>query len=379
MPVTESDSWGGGLTPAQFEALQAGGGGGGGGDASAANQLLGNAELVAINADIGAPADAPATSDTGTFSLFAFIKRLLQAVGGVSATGSIAANGQAVAIDLQGQSSATATITGTWVGTLQFEVTSDGTNWVPALGILTGTGVVTTTGTTLAANGSRAINVSGALRARVVATAWTSGTANITLRAGCGAQMVHAIPTGLALGSGAAGTTSVRAILATDSVTQGQAARAAAVSGNPMVIGMRGATAAPTAVTNGQVVDPLADTQGRGVNRPWTIPELAWSFAGASGGIVNTTDVALAGAPGAGLRRYINRLSLSNNNATATEVVVKDGASTVIARFSLPANAPNVAHQFEPPIAASANAVLNIACLTTAAAVYANAQGFTAP
>jgi hypothetical protein len=166
---------------------------------------------------------------------------------------------------------------------------------------------------------------------------------------------------------------------ALNSVTQGQAARGAAVSDNPMVIGMRGATAAPTAVTNGQVVDPLADTQGRMVNRPWTIPELAWSFAGAAGGIINTTDVVLAAAAGAGLRRYINRLSLSNNSATATEVVVKNGASTVIARFSLPANAANVAHEFEPPIASSANAALNIACITTAAAVYANAQGFTAP
>jgi hypothetical protein len=166
---------------------------------------------------------------------------------------------------------------------------------------------------------------------------------------------------------------------ALNSVTQGQAARGAAVSDNPMVIGMRGATAAPTAVANGQVVDPLADTQGRMVNRPWTIPELAWSFAGAAGGIINTTDVVLAAPAGAGLRRYINSLSLSNNSATATEVVVKNGASTVIARFSLPANAANVAHQFEPPIASSANAALNIACITTGAAVYANAQGFTAP
>lgn len=378
MPVNEEQSWGGGLTPAQFEALQAGGGGGGG-DASAANQLLGNAELAAINTDIGAPADAPATSDTGAFSLFAFIKRLLQAVGGVSATGSIAANAQFVEIPLQGQSSATATITGTWVGTLQFEVTVDGTTWVPALGILTGGSVTATTGTTLTANGSRAINTSGALRARVVATAWTSGTATVNLRAGCGAQMIHGIPTGMALGSGAAGTTTFRTIPATDAVHQGQAARGAAVTGNPMVVGARGATAAPTAVTNGQVVDPQADTLGRLINRPWTIPELAWSFAGAAGGIINTTDVVLAAAAGAGIRRYINRISLSNNSATATEVVVKDGASTVIARFSLPANAANVAHQFEPPIASSANAALNIACLTTAAAVYANAQGFTAP
>lgn len=53
------------------------GGGSGGGDASAANQLLGNASLASIDADIGAPADAAASTDTGTFSLIALFKRLL--------------------------------------------------------------------------------------------------------------------------------------------------------------------------------------------------------------------------------------------------------------------------------------------------------------
>jgi len=47
-----------------------GGGGGGGGDASAANQVL---QIAAL----GAPADTAATTDTGTFSLIALIKRLI--------------------------------------------------------------------------------------------------------------------------------------------------------------------------------------------------------------------------------------------------------------------------------------------------------------
>jgi hypothetical protein len=113
--------------------------------------------------------------------------------------------------------------------------------------------------------------------------------------------------------------------------------------------------------------------------RPWQIPELEWSYASAAGGIINTTDVALAAAAGAGLRRYITSMTLSNNSATATEVVLKDGAATVIWRGHLPANAPNVQITFENPLRTTAATALNFACITTAAAVYVNAQGYTAP
>jgi hypothetical protein len=52
-----------------------GGGGGGTGDASAANQVLQTNQLTAINTDLGAPADAAATTDAGTFGVIPLIKR----------------------------------------------------------------------------------------------------------------------------------------------------------------------------------------------------------------------------------------------------------------------------------------------------------------
>jgi len=55
-----------------------GGSGGGAGDASASNQLAGNVSLANIDGDIGSPADAPASSDTGTFGLIGLVKRALQ-------------------------------------------------------------------------------------------------------------------------------------------------------------------------------------------------------------------------------------------------------------------------------------------------------------
>jgi hypothetical protein len=55
-----------------------GGGGGGSSDTTEATQLLVKTAVQAIDADVGAKADAAATTDTGTFSLVALIKRALQ-------------------------------------------------------------------------------------------------------------------------------------------------------------------------------------------------------------------------------------------------------------------------------------------------------------
>jgi hypothetical protein len=113
------------------------------------------------------------------------------------------------------------------------------------------------------------------------------------------------------------------------------------------------------------------------VQKPYSIPEADWSYTGAA--VTNTTDVVLAAAAGAGIRRYITAIQLKNTNATATEVVIKDGA-TVIWRLLLPANmatADTIA--FPSPLKSTANAALNFACITTGASVYVAAQGYTAP
>lgn len=157
----------------------------------------------------------------------------------------------------------------------------------------------------------------------------------------------------------------------------GAAAHDAAVSGNPLRIAGRAQSAAYTTVASGDTADLVSTLQGVQVTRPWQIPELEWSYAAAAGGVINTTDVILAAAAGAGLRRYITALTLSNPSAVATEVVLKDG-TTVIWRGHLPANAVNVPVAFQNPLKTTANTALNFACITTGAAVYVNAQGFTA-
>ena len=162
------------------------------------------------------------------------------------------------------------------------------------------------------------------------------------------------------------------------SVLNGQSAHDAVISGAPVRVAGRALSAAYATVATGDTADLMTTLQGVLTARPYTIPELEWSYASAAGGVINTTDVVLSAAAGAGLRRYIVSMGLSNNSATATEVVLKDGA-TIIWRGHLPANAPNLHIDFGTPLRTTANAALNFACITTAAAVYVNAQGYTAP
>lgn len=66
---------GGALLVAVVSGGAGGGGGSGTSDTTEATQLLVKAAVQSIDADIGAPADAAASSDAGTFSLIALIKR----------------------------------------------------------------------------------------------------------------------------------------------------------------------------------------------------------------------------------------------------------------------------------------------------------------
>ena len=205
-------------------------------------------------------------------------------------------------------------------------------------------------------------------------------TAEITAGRGqtvAGQALGVAITSPLPAGTAALGSVTLNAGSNLVGNVGGAASHDAAVSGNPLRIAGRAQSAAYTTVTTGDTADLVTTLQGVLLTRPWQIPELEWSYAAAAGGVINTTDVILAAAAGAGLRRYITALTLSNPSAVATEVVLKDGA-TVIWRGHLPANAVNVPVAFQNPLKTTANTALNFACITTGAAVYVNAQGFTA-
>ena len=146
------------------------------------------------------------------------------------------------------------------------------------------------------------------------------------------------------------------------------------------VLAATGYSANPIAVTTARGVDLLATLIGALVTKPYAIPEADWQTAAAAGGIITTTDVVLRAAAAAGIRNYVTSIDLRNAHPTvATEVVIKDGA-TVIWRQLLAAAMPApVEITFPTPLRGTAATAMNVACITTGAQVYVNAQGFAAP
>ncbi len=163
------------------------------------------------------------------------------------------------------------------------------------------------------------------------------------------------------------------------STVNGPAAHDAAVSGNPVRLAGRAVTANYTGVATGDTADLITTVVGAAINKPYSIPEADWQYAAAAAGIVNTTDVVAKAAAAAGIRNYVTAIQLRNTNAVATEFVIKDGA-TVIWRTQLPASMTgSMEATFPTPLKGTAAAAINIACITTGAAVYANLQGYAAP
>lgn len=103
----------------------------------------------------------------------------------------------------------------------------------------------------------------------------------------------------------------------------------------------------------------------------------SWAYAGVTGGITNTADVALMAAAGAGVRNFLHSIQWKNTSTVASEIVVKDGA-TVIWRGHVSASMTVMdGWTFDPPLRGTANTALNVAMLTTGTATIVSAQGST--
>jgi len=111
----------------------------------------------------------------------------------LTTTGNLTALNSTVSTSvLDGLGTAGIIILGTWVGTITFQGSIDGTNWVsmPAQP-LTG-GVI---GSTTAANGSFRVNVTGLQSVRVLMSAYTSGTANVVIECTAEAGFIRTLST----------------------------------------------------------------------------------------------------------------------------------------------------------------------------------------
>ena len=95
-------------------------------------------------------------------------------------SGTLGALSQTVVLSTVGQSSASVKITGTWVGTIIFEGSTNGTTWdsINAVAASTSQPQPTTT-----VNGLYRLTPGGLMQIRVIMSAYTSGTATISMRA----------------------------------------------------------------------------------------------------------------------------------------------------------------------------------------------------
>lgn len=125
-----------------------------------------------------------------------------------------------------------------------------------------------------------------------------------------------------------------------------------------------------------------ADISVSGVVKPYAASADDWTYAAASGGIINATDVVVKAAAAVGIRNYVTALSFVNASATvATEVVVKNGAVVMWRGFIGAGTLLNsaVGVTFPTPLRGSAATAINVAAITIGAQVYCNVQGYTAP
>lgn len=107
----------------------------------------------------------------------------------ITASGSLAALNQTVVLALNGQSAASVQLSGTWVGTVTFEGSNDGTNWTSVNAVADSTSQPQPTTTV---NGLYRLTPGGLMQLRANMTAFTSGSATVSMRASVGTGGIFA-------------------------------------------------------------------------------------------------------------------------------------------------------------------------------------------
>lgn len=153
---------------------------------------------------------------------------------------------------------------------------------------------------------------------------------------------------------------------------QGTKASGATADTYPLLNGGRAATAAPTAVTDGQAVSQLMGETGKQVVLPYSLKETAVR------GTTTSTDTSahtIIASAGGSLKNYITGLQCGRTDAGATAIVLtlSDAASTVVILPS--GGATNI--MFPVPLATAAATAFQVTSGTSVSTLYCSAQGYT--
>lgn len=300
---------------------------------------------------------------------------------GVSASGSLGVLNATVALSLNGSTGFAIDLRGTFVATVTFQGTIDGTNWFTLNVVPAGAAVNQANVSTATAVGAWMGNANGCSQVRAIATAYTSGSVTVTLRAMQAAGMVQTVPTGQTT-QAVSGT--LTAVTTVTTLANGQTAHSAASTGSPLRVAGRVNTAVDTTLVAGDASDLFVTTGGALVSKPYSMPETDWQSSSGLTPLATTTSTAVRAAGAAGVRNYVTAIQLFNNSATvSTNVAILDGAAVLWAGWlpattaALPVVPVNIT--FPTPLRGTAATAVNIQLGTTASSVFWNAQGYQAP
>lgn len=324
---------------------------------STINVLDATGATVAINTPNADGQDVMANSRSVVIASDQTPVPIFEADAVVTPVTSLSATGILFSVNASDYRTAVLQLTGTFVGTVTFEVSNDNTNWVSAIAYQPGNTGSAAPATTATVVGIYIIPVTAHyVRARV--STYTSGTFG-------GTAILRNEP---------ARAVGVNAVLSgTLPAIAGQAAHDAVLAGTPVRIGARAVTANYTAVATGDAADLISTLVGVQIIRPFSIPELDWQSTQA----LTTTTAAPARAAGAaGIRNYVTGAQFSNSGASAIDVIILDGA-TEIWRATVAANG-YVSAAFQSPLRGTAATALNVN-LSAVGTVRANVQGYQAP
>jgi hypothetical protein len=223
-----------------------------------------------------------------------------------TSTGTITST-QNVAVNTQGSASTGVEVTGTWTGTLSFQATVDGTNWVAVNAIVPVTGVEVTSTT---ANGNWEIPSAGYQQVRVLGNTVATGTATVTLDSGVGAQVVE-IGAPLPTGSNTIGA-----------VNQGTAAALSGAWPFEITDGTHGPVAVKAPNTAAVAADP-ALVVAISPNNSITLSASDVTATGALGALNAAVQITTAGLSGVGMQ-----LAAGTLIGTITPQISYDGGTT---------------------------------------------------
>lgn len=160
--------------------------------------------------DENSATDASATNPLPVNSAGVSTSGNITAVNASPSSGAGTAN-SSVALTLNGATGVAFDVRGTFTATLSFQGTIDGTNWFTLTAVAAGGGQNSAATTSATSAGVWTAPCGGFVQARMTATAYTSGTATVTVRATT-TSIVHSMPTmasnqstALAAGSNAIG------------------------------------------------------------------------------------------------------------------------------------------------------------------------------